>query len=387
MRKVVIVGLGQVPVREHWDSGLRELAARAVLDAMKDAGIQHADALFVGNMLGSYFSDQSNLGALVAEHAALDVTEAVTLEAACGSGAAAFRQAVLAVASGSVDTAIAVGVEKLTEHSDVSPSNGLATAADADYEAAMGLSFVAINALLMRRYIHEYKCDKSDFAGFVINAHQNAVHNKNSMFKSSITADMYSTAKLIADPINLLDSSPISDGAAAVVVTSADIANRFDSIPILVRACEVGVDTISLATRTNPLRLKAVERSTARAFQVAGIRHRDIDVFEAHDAFSIMTTLALEAAGFAEYGKATKLANTAEIGIQGRLPLSTFGGLKARGHPVGATGIYQIVEASLQLRGQAPDPIQVPDARCALTQNIGGSASFVVTSILERMRS
>jgi len=156
MRKVAIVGVAQVPVREHWDSGLRELAAKAVLDAMKDASIQHADALFVGNMLGGSFSDQSNLGALIAEYAALEVNEAVTLEAACGSGAAAFRHAVLAVASGSVDTAIAVGVEKLTEHSEVSPANGLATAADADYEAAMGLSFVAINALLMRRYMYEY---------------------------------------------------------------------------------------------------------------------------------------------------------------------------------------------------------------------------------------
>jgi len=387
MRKVAIVGVAQVPVREHWDSGLRELAAKAVLDAMKDASIQHADALFVGNMLGGSFSDQSNLGALIAEYAALEVNEAVTLEAACGSGAAAFRQAVLAVASGSVDTAIAVGVEKLTEHSEVSPANGLATAADADYEAAMGLSFVAINALLMRRYMYEYKCDKSDFAGFVINAHKNAVHNKNAMFKNTITTEMYTKAKLIADPVNLLDSSPIADGAAAVVVTSVENLKKFSSKPILVVACEYGIDTIALSKRTNPLRLKAVEKSTARAFQVAGITHSDIDIFEPHDAFSIMTTLALEAAGFAEWGKATKLANEIEIGINGRLPLSTFGGLKARGHPVGATGMYQIVEAALQLRGEAPEPIQVPDAHYALTQNIGGSASVVITSILGRVKS
>jgi acetyl-CoA C-acetyltransferase len=386
MRKVAIVGVGQVPVREHWESGLRELASMAVLNAMEDANVLNTDALFVGNMLGSYFSDQSNLGVLIAEHAALDVNEAITIEAACGSGAAAFRQAVLAVASGSVETAIAVGVEKLTEHSDVSPANGLATAADADYEAAMGLSFVAINALLMRRYMHEYKCSKSDFSGFVINAHKNSVHNKNAMFRNLINAEMYATAKLIADPINLLDSSPISDGAAAVVVTAIDNLSKFRTKPILVAACEVGIDTIALSRRSDPLRLKAVEKSTARAFQVAGVKHEDIDIFENHDAFSIMTTLALEAAGFSEWGKAISMAKESVIGINGRLPLSTFGGLKSRGHPVGATGIYQIVEAALQLRGEAPDSIQVPDAHRALVQNIGGSASFVVTSILEQMK-
>jgi len=385
MRKVAIVGLAQVPVKENWTNGLRELAVTAVLDAMDDADIKNVDALYIGNMLGSNFSDQSNLGALISENAALDVNEAVTVEAACGSGSAAFRQAVLAVASGTVDTAIAVGVEKLTEYSEVSPANGLATAADADYEAAMGLSFVSINALLMRRYMHEYKCDKNNFAGFVINAHKNAVHNKNAMFQSAITEANYNKAKMIADPINLLDSSPISDGAAAVVITTADKASQYTNKPVLVTACEVGMDTIALSRRANPLRLKAVENSTARAFQVAGIKHQDIDVLEAHDAFSIMTTLALEAAGFAEFGKATQLAKEDIIGINGRLPLSTFGGLKARGHPVGATGLYQIVEATLQLRNEAPDAIQVPEPRRAMTQNIGGSASFVITNILERI--
>jgi len=387
MRQVAIIGIGQVPVREHWDNGIRELSVKAILNAMDDADIKQVDALYIGNMLGSYLSDQSNLGALVAEYAGLNVQESLSVEAACGSAAAAFRQAVIAVASGKIDTAVAVGVEKLTEHSDVAPSNGLATAADADYEAAMGLSFVSINALLMRRYMHEYGCNKSDFAGFVINAHKNALHNKNAMFKAHINEDKYAKAKLIADPINLLDSSPISDGAAAVVITSLENASKYKTTPIEIRACESGIDTIALSKRSNPLRLKAVTDSTERAFKVAGIRHNDIDLFEPHDAFSIMTTLALESAGFADWGTGTRLANEAEIGIQGRLPLSTFGGLKARGHPVGATGLYQIVEASLQLRGEAPDAIQVPSANLAVTQNIGGSASYVVTTVLERVKS
>lgn len=387
MRRVAIVGIGQVPVREHWEYGIRELAVMAILNAMDDADIKQVDALYIGNMLGSYLSDQSNLGALVADYAGLDVKESLSVEAACASGAASFRQAVMAVASGKVETAIALGVEKLTEHSDVAPSNGLATAADADYEAAMGLSFVSINALLMRRYMHEYNCNKSDFSGFVINAHHNALHNKNAMFKTRINAEKYAEAKLIADPINLLDSSPVSDGAAAVVISSIDNLKHFKSIPIGISACEVGIDTISLSKRRNPLQLKAVTDSTNRAFQIAGINHKDIDIFEPHDAFSIMTTLALESAGFAAWGCGTKLAKAETIGINGRLPLSTFGGLKARGHPVGATGIYQIVEATLQLRGEAPEAIQVPSPEIAMTQNIGGSASYVVTSILQRMKT
>lgn len=386
MRKVAIVGIGQVPVREHWESGLRELAVQAILAAMQDADIEQTDALYVGNMLSGYLSDQSNLGALLADYAGLQVREAISMEAACGSGAAAFRQAVLAVASGSVETAVAVAVEKLTEHSDVSPTNGLATAADADYEAAMGLSFVSINALLMQRYMHEYPCDKNDFAGFVINAHNNARHNPNAMFRMAVTEKQYQRAKLIADPINLLDSSPISDGAAAVVITSVDNLHKFANLPVQVAACEVGVDTISLSRRSNPLRLKAVSESSGRAMQIAGVKHDDIDFVEAHDAFSIMTTLAMEANGFADWGKGTQLANEATIGINGKLPLSTFGGLKARGHPVGATGMYQLVEATTQLRHAAPDAIQVPDAHRALVQNIGGSASYVVSTILERIK-
>lgn len=385
MREVVISGIGQVPVREHWESGLRDLAVNAVLDSLGDANLTNVDALYIGNMLGGNFSEQSNLGALISACTGLDVREAITVEAACGSGAAAFRQAVLAVASGAVDSAIAVGVEKLTEHSDVSPSGGLATAADADYEAAMGLSFVAINALLMKRYMYEYGHSKNDFSGFVINAHENAVHNPNAMFRSKVSIDAYEKAKMIADPINLLDSSPISDGAAAVVVTSADLAKGNARKSVRVRACEIGMDTISLATRKNPLRLSAVEKSASLAMKKAGVTHKDIDLFEAHDAFSIMTTLALEASGFSELGKGVSWADPAKIGIHGELPLSTFGGLKARGHPVGATGIYQIIEAVTQLRGEAPESIQVDRPRIALTQNIGGSASFVVTSVLEAM--
>lgn len=384
MRNVHIVGIGQTPVREHWNKGIRELGVEAVLAAMDDAQLDGVDALYAGNMLSGMLSGQENLGALLAEYAGMPGIEAVKVEAACGSAAAAFRQAVLAVGSGAVDSAVAVGVEKLTELSGSATTHGLATASDADYEASMGLSFVAINALLMRRYMHEFGVTKADFAPFVINAHRNAAHNPNAMFRYPVTTEAYRDAKVIADPINLLDSSPIGDGAAAVVVMAADSGVAVPTTPLRVTACEMGTDTIAVDNRENPMWLKGVERSASRAMKRAGKAHGDIDLFEIHDAFSIITALSLEASGFVEYGKAVSWVSDARVAIDGELPLATFGGLKGRGHPVGATGLYQIVEAALQLRGDAPGAIQVSDARCAMAQNIGGSGANVITTILER---
>jgi acetyl-CoA C-acetyltransferase len=384
MRKVAIIGIGQVPVREHWSVSLRELAAHAVLNALDDADIEQVDALYVGNMLSGMLANQEHLGALIAESIGMEGIEALKVEAACGSAAAAFRQAVLGVASGAMDTAVAVGVEKLTELSGISTANGLATAADADYETAMGLSFVAINALLMRRYMYEYKYDRRDFAAFSINAHENAAHNPNALFRHPVSVGQYEKAKLIADPINLLDSSPIGDGAAAVVIMPLDKIDRANSKYISVAACEIATDTIALDNRPDPLYLKGVERSTEKAFKTAGIRHRDVDFFELHDAFSIMAALSLEASGFAEKGSGVRLANNGDLAIKGRLPVATFGGLKGRGHPVGATGIYQIAEAVLQLRREAPEAIRVPEAKCAMIQNIGGSGATVITTILQK---
>lgn len=381
MRSVFISGIGQTPVREHWEFGLRDLAARAVLAALDDAGNPPVAALYVGNMLSGTLANQEHLGALIAEHSGLTGIEAVKIEAACGSAAAAFRQALLAVASGYADNVVCVGVEKLTENSASATTAGLATAADADYETAMGLSFVAINALLMQRYMHEYGYQKADFAAFGINAHENASHNPNAMFRQRITRAQYERAKMIVEPINLLDSSPIADGAAAVVLSATPPAEQTS---VEVAACEIATDTIGIANRENPLYLSAVEKSVHKALQRAGVTHQDIDFFELHDAFSIMAALSLEAAGFAEKGQAVRMANDAYFGLKGQLPICTMGGLKGRGHPVGATGLYQIAEAVSQLRGIAPAPLQLDKAQTAMIQNIGGSGATVITTILKR---
>jgi len=351
---------------------------------MADAGVTRPDALYVGNMLSGTLIEQEHLGALIADFAGLRGIEAFKIEAACASGAAALRMGYIAVAGGLADIVIAVGVEKMTDTLSPDTTAALAMAADSSYEAAHGASFVTINALLMRRYMHEYGYSHQDFAPFAVNAHRNASNNQYAMFPFPLTAERFAKGKMICDPINLFDSSPICDGAAAVVLTSLHTARALSATPVNVAASTVGTDTLAVHDRHDPLVLEGAELSTHRAYREAGVTPEDIDLFELHDAFSIMAALSIEAAGFAAQGEGLQLALDGEIGIDGRVPVSTMGGLKARGHPVGATGLYQIVEVVQQLRGLAGEN-QVPNARLGMAQNIGGSGATVVTHILERI--
>jgi len=340
----------------------------------------------VGNMLSGELSGQEHLGALVADFAGLRGTEAVKIEAACGSGAAALRVGYIAVAGGLADIVAVVGVEKMTDLSGADTTAALALAADGEYEASQGLSFVAVNALLMRRYMYEYGYDREDFAPFAVNAHRNATNNPAAMFHFPVTAEGFARSKMICDPISLLDSSPICDGAAAVILAPANVAGALSAAPIRVAASAVGTDTLALHDRRDPLVLDGAALSAQRAYAQAGVTPQDIDLFELHDAFSIMAALSLEAAGFAEKGRGVRVALDDEIGTHGRVPIATMGGLKARGHPVGASGVYQVVEVVQQLRGTA-GANQVPDAHLGMAQNIGGSGATVTTHILECMGS
>jgi len=384
MRKIAIIGIGQVPVDEHWELSLRELAGEAVFAALQDAGRESAGAIFVGNMLSGMLSRQENLGALIADWTGLKHAEAFKVEAACGSAAAALRVAIMAVASGEVDSALAVGVEKMTERPGSETTAALATAADADYEVSSGLSFVAINALIMQRYLHHYGWDHTHFAPFSINAHANALHNPWARLREAITEKDYRRARMVAAPINLLDASPIGDGAAAVLIVPQDgLRTNGRGRPLIsIAGSAAATDTLAVHDRRDPLWLSAAQRSAQSAYQQAGVTPAEIDFFELHDAFSIMSALSLEACGFAEPGQGPRLAQDGSIFIQGSLPISTRGGLKARGHPVGATGLYQIVEVVQQLRGEA-GACQVPRARTGMAQNIGGSGATVITHILQ----
>jgi len=345
MREVAIIGIGQTPVGEHWTTGIRHLALEAALNALHDAHVDKVDAVYVGNMLAGEITGQAHLGALIVDFMGQSGIEAMRIEAACASGSAALRVGQMAVASGMVDIALVLGVEKMTDTSGRQTAAMLALAADAEYEASQGLSFVALNALLMRRYMYEFGWQRQDFANFAINAHANGQHNPNA---------------------------------------PAQYAHALSPAPVKIRASTVGTAPLAIHSRKDPMTLTASVIAARKAYQQANIQPGDIDFFELHDAFTIMAALSLEAAGFAEKGQGIRLALEGDITREGKLPICTLGGLKARGHPVGATGIYQIVESVLQLRGLA-GLNQIPNARLGMVQNMGGSGATSITHILEAL--
>lgn len=383
MRKVAILGIGQIKIDEHWDLSLREIGGNAAFAAMQDAGMDQVDALFVGNMLSPLVDGQNQLGTYFSDWIGLWKQEAVKVEAACASGAAAFRSGLIAVASGEIESALVVGVEKMTDKAGHDVTSALATAADADYEVEQGISFVGINALVMRRYMYEFGWKHADFAPFSINAHANAVHNPFARLHQKLTVDQFEKSSMVATPINLMDASPIGDGAAAVIIVPAEKVTSLVNRPrITVAGSASATDSIAVHSRKDPMFLSAAYASSKRAYEMANVSPQDIDVFELHDAFSIMSALSLEACGFAERGQGVRLGLDNEISPNGRVPVCTRGGLKARGHPVGATGMYQIVEVVQQLRGEC-DKTQVDGARIGMAQNIGGSGATIITHILK----
>lgn len=382
MRDVSIVGVGQTPVAEHWETSLRHLAYNAIDAAIKDAGLEQVDMLLAGNMLAGQLSHQEHLGALLADFSGMRGIEAVRVEAADASGGAALRQGYLAVASGLVDIALVVGVEKYTDVVGSTRVAASATGMDADFEAAQGATTPALAGLLMNRYMHEHQLEVSAFAGFSVNAHNNGALNPNAMYRNRIKPEGFARAPAIAGPISLFDAAPEGDGAAAVVLAPAERAKDLVPRPVRIAASAAATDSLSLHDRAKVLAAQAAARSVERAFAQAGLATGDIDFFEAHDSFTIMATLGLEACGFAAPGEGWKLANDEGIGLKGKIPISTFGGLKARGHVGGASGIYQAVEAALQLRGDAGEN-QVTGAKIGMIQSVGGLGGTAVTHILE----
>jgi acetyl-CoA C-acetyltransferase len=380
MQPIAILGIGQTVIDEQWEKSIRDIASEAVVSALHDAGRESAEGVFVGNMMSGIINSQNNLGPLVTDWSGLRGGDAVKVEAACASGAAAFRSALMAVASGELASAIAVGVEKMTDRPPHEVTAALATAADADYELDMGVSFVGLNALIMRRYMYEYGWKHSDFAPFAITAHANALHNPYARLHHTITVDDFEKSAMIATPINLLDASPIGDGAAAIYIVPAESVSTGNRI--LVSGSASATDTLAIHDRFEALFLAAAYRSAREAYRQAGVEPQDIDIFELHDAFTIMSALSLEACGFAEPGKGVQLGLDNEICPTGRIPVMTRGGLKARGHPVGATGVYQIVEVVQQLRGECGET-QVDGLRIGMAQNIGGSGATIITHILK----
>ncbi len=383
LREVAVVGIGQLPVRQHHAAELRDLAAEAIGLALADAQAlpEQVQALYASAMLSDELQNQKHVAALIADTAGLAGVEALEVRAATASGAAALRMAHLAVASGEVDLAVAVGVEKMSE-GVVTPV--LAKALDAQREVPDGTTLISVNAGLMQLYLDRYGAPREALALFSVNAHANARHNPYALFRERpITVEDVLRSRVINPPIRLLDCSPICDGAAALVLAPAEAAGRYTRHPVWIRASTVATDRFRVADRADPLALEAARCSAQKAYAQAGLGPEDVDFFEAHDAFSIMACLLLEACGFAEPGRGWELALQGAIRPSGRIPIATRGGLKARGHPIGATALYQAGEIVQQLTGRAGGN-QLPNPRVGMMQSVGGAAATVLTHIFVR---
>jgi acetyl-CoA C-acetyltransferase len=385
LRDVFIAGVGQTAVTKEPQTRGHHLGADALHAALHDAGLepQRIGALYVGNMLSGILTQQQQLGPLIADLAGLPGIEAVTVEAACASGGAAVRLAYQAVAGGIHDAVAVCGVERMTHVERDVVTRALATAADWELEGMCGESFLSLNARLMRAYMGKHGVAAERFAPFAITAHRNALTNPNALLHKSLDLETYCASRIVTDPIRLFDVSPVCNGAAAVILAAPDVAAALGRSQVRVAGSALATAPLALARRPDLLDLTSVTRSTHQAMTQAGVSHDDIDLFELHDAYTIMTALSLEAAGFARRGAGLDYADSDRIGLRGELPLATFGGLKARGHPVGASGCYQLVEAFLQLTERA-GANQVPGAGVALVQNIGGTGATVVSHVLTR---
>lgn len=377
---VSIVGMGQLPVQKENPKSLKEMGAEAARLALADAGIERVDALFVGNMLADELQGQKHIATLIASEAGLRGVEALQVRAATATGAAALRMAYFAVASGEAHTAIALGVEKMSSHRDqVVPV--LAKALDAELETPTGATLLSHNALLMQMYLERYGVAIEDFNNFALNAHANARHNPYALFKEKrVTNRTIADSPIVSAPLRLYDAAPICDGAAAVLLTRRNEARAFTDQPVGILSSSVATDWFRIDQRADPLHLYAAAKSGHDAFRKANVHRNDIDLFEVHDAFSIMTCLLLEAVGYAKPGEGWRMAAENQIGLKGPLPICTMGGLKARGHPIGASAIYQTCEIVQQLTGRAGKN-QVKNAQRALLQSVGGAGSTVLTHI------
>lgn len=381
---VYIVGIGQTEVGELWEISLRSLAVRALNSARKDAGDLQPQAVFVGNMLAANASRQANLGALITEYAGLSgKAEGFTAEAAEASGGAAIYLAYNAIRSGMVDVAAVVGVEKATDVVGAGIENRLlSTGLDSDYEASEGLTLVGQASLLLQRYLHENQFPREALAQFPIIAHNNAINNQNAMFRRAIDLNAYRNAREDTGAFNQFDIAPNADGAAALILTREDfLPQNLDHRAVRLLSSSYITDRLALHDRPDPLFFEGAAVSVQQALLKAGITLSDLDFFEYSDNTTLHALLSLEAAGFARRGEGWKLASDGSLTLQGSLPVATMGGHKARGFPLGASGVYQVVEACLQLRSQA-GANQISHARYGMTQSLAATASAAATQIL-----
>ncbi|MBA5942464.1 MAG: thiolase domain-containing protein [Methanophagales archaeon] len=389
-RSVAIVGIGSTKIGELWDYSLRDLAVESGVRAVSDAGMsgKEIQAIWGGNMSAGQFLSQEHVAALIVDYVGLSDLHipATRVEQACASGGAALREAILAVASGYYDIVMAAGIEKMTDVGGETASKILASAADQEWEALMGATFPALYALIAQAHIEEFGTTPEQLAAVAVKNHRNAKDNPHAHFRNVITKEQVLNSPMVSSPLHVLDCSPLSDGSVAVVVTSAEIAKEFTDTPIYVKATAQASDYLSLSDRKELTMFESAVIASRNAYQQAGLEPTDIDVCEVHDCFTIAEIIAIEDLGFFDRGMGGRATEEGETEIGSRIPINPSGGLKASGHPVGATGIKQVYEIVQQLRGEA-DKRQVNGAEIGMTHNVGGSGATCVVHIFSRTLS
>lgn len=384
MREVCVVGVGLSEWGEVWKTSMRDLYVDAAMAAIRNAGVDHIDSMYVGCMSGGMFVGQEHLGALMADYLGVKGIPAVRVESACASGGMAFRQAFIEVAAGFSDIVLASGVEKMTDCSPDDDTKALAAAADAEYEVFHGATFPGLYALMAHAHMARYGTTRGMLSAVAVKNHKNGSKNPVAQYPFEITAEQVAGSVMVADPLRILDCSPITDGAAAVIVTTVDVARKLGRPYVKVRGSAIGTDTIALAQRDDITTIKAATIASGKALQMAGKKLEDIRFSEMHDCFTIAEIILAESIGKFKPGKAGPATLAGETSLEGKFPINPSGGLKSKGHPVGATGVAQIVEVYKQLTGQAENGRQIPKSpKIGMALNMGGTGASSVVHILE----
>ncbi len=383
MRDVAVIGIGMNKWGELWPSRIRDLYVEAALLALDDAGVSHIDSMYVGCMSSGLLVGQEHLGALMADYLGQAPVPATRVESACASGGVALRQGFIEVASGMSDVVLVGGVEKMTDIDGGSTTYALATAADQEYEGFHGVTFPGLYAMMARAHMARYGTTREQLAQVAVKNHENGAKNPRAQFPFTTTLEGVMTSTMVADPLRLMDCSPVTDGAAAVVLASVEVAKKLKRHPLVkITGSGQASASIALHARADLTWLGSTEAAAQAACKMARCSPREADLFEVHDCFTIAEIMVLEALGLVEKGKGGPATAAGLTALGGEFPVNASGGLKAKGHPVGATGVAQIVELAEQLRGDA-GARQVQGAKRGLAQNMGGTGASATVHILE----